>query len=361
MNHLFHLLQEYQRQSDDEDWYCATVVTKSGSSYRRPGAMMLVNPWGKSYGLVSGGCLESDVVHRAQRVRQSGEAEYVIYDTEDEDSFAANLGLGCNGKIGVLIQAVTPAHRTLLQTLHQRMQTKQESYLLQCYQSMQKNRLGDWVLLDQSGQILACTNPALGFSELEMTSLKNHLPEKQSVQLLGDNYWSVARISPPVNLWVLGGGLDAQPMVEIAATLGWLVTVVDHRAGYAREAYFAKAHRVLHLYPDQLTESHDFHSADAFICMTHNKNLDAAWMRQLQGIQRPAYISILGPATRKHEVMTKAGADQNFSAQVIGPAGLAIGGDLPESIALSILSECHAAIFNPAAVDLKTPQLSLEA
>ncbi|RLA41347.1 MAG: hypothetical protein DRR42_24770, partial [Gammaproteobacteria bacterium] len=257
MNHLFHLLQEHQGQSEDEDWYCATVVTKSGSSYRRPGAMMLINPWGKSYGLVSGGCLESDVVHRAQRVRQSGEAEYVVYDTEDEDSFAANLGLGCNGKIGVLIQAVTPSHQTALQMLLQRMQNKQESYLLQCYQSMPKNRLGDWVLLDQSGQILACTNSALGFSELDIAASAKHLPENQSVQLLGDNYWSMARISSPVNLWVLGGGLDAQPMVEMAATLGWLVTVVDHRAGYAREAYFAKAHSVLHLHPDQLTESDD--------------------------------------------------------------------------------------------------------
>ncbi|RLA42723.1 MAG: hypothetical protein DRR06_13785, partial [Gammaproteobacteria bacterium] len=314
-----------------------------------------------SFGLVSGGCLESDVVHRAQRVRQSGEAEYVVYDTEDEDSFAANLGLGCNGKIGVLIQAVTPSHQTALQMLLQRMQNKQESYLLQCYQSMPKNRLGDWVLLDQSGQILACTNSALGFSELDIAASAKHLPENQSVQLLGDNYWSMARISPPVNLWVLGGGLDAQPMVEMAATLGWLVTVVDHRAGYAREAYFAKAHSVLHLHPDQLTESDDLHSADAFICMTHNKNIDAAWMRQLKNIKRPAYISILRPETRKQEVMTMAGAGQNFSAQVRGPAGLAIGGDLPESIALSILSECHAAILNPGAVGLKIPQLRQEA
>ena len=61
MNHLFHLLQDYQPQADDEDWYCATVVTKSGSSYRRPGAMMLVNPWGKSYGLVSGGDLPESI------------------------------------------------------------------------------------------------------------------------------------------------------------------------------------------------------------------------------------------------------------------------------------------------------------
>ncbi len=322
---------------------------------------MFVNPWGKAYGLVSGGCLESDVVHRVQRVRQSGKAEYVIYDTEDEDSFAASLGLGCNGKIGVLIQTVTPSYRALLQTLHQRMRNKEVSHLLQCYQSLQSNRLGDWVLLDQSGQILTITNPALEFSGAGITSLRNALPDKQSVQLIDDNYWSVARISSPVNLWVLGGGLDAQPMVEMAAALGWLVTVVDHRAGYAREAYFPRAHSVLHQHPDQLTDIHDFHSADAFVCMTHNKKTDAAWMRRLKDVQRPGYISILGPETRKKEVMDMAEADRRFRALVRGPAGLDIGGDLPESIALSILSECHAAIFDPGAVGLNALQLSLEA
>ncbi len=190
---------------------------------------MFVNPWGKAYGLVSGGCLESDVVHRVQRVRQSGKAEYVIYDTEDEDSFAASLGLGCNGKIGVLIQTVTPSYRALLQTLHQRMRNKEVSHLLQCYQSLQSNRLGDWVLLDQSGQILTITNPALEFSGAGITSLRNALPDKQSVQLIDDNYWSVARISSPVNLWVLGGGLDA----HVARGNGVFV-VAAHETGVGR-------------------------------------------------------------------------------------------------------------------------------
>lgn len=360
MNHIFHLLRAYQEQSDDEDWYCAMVVTKSGSSYRRPGAMMLIHPLGKSYGLVSGGCLESDVVRRAQRIRNTGEADYVIYDTEDDESFAASLGLGCNGIIGVLIQSVTPLHRSLLQLLTQRLHDKQTSYLVQCYQSSEALRRGEWLLLDQSGKILACTDPALEFSEHEVASVDYQLAANHSVQQLGDNHWSITRVAPPVDLWVLGGGLDAQPLVEMAATLGWLVTLVDHRAGYARPAYFPKAQRILNMHPDQLNDAHELKYANAVICMTHNKNLDAAWMRQLSSIQPPVYISILGPKTRKLEVLAAAGVDQEFSSRVRGPAGLAIGGDLPESIALSVLSECHAAIFNCGHSESKTAQLGSE-
>ncbi len=361
MNHLYHLLQSYLSQPDDEEWYCATVVTKSGSSYRRPGAMMLVNPWGKTHGLVSGGCLESDVVQRAQRVRRSGKAEFVIYDTEDEGSFAANLGLGCNGKIGVLIQSLTSGHRKLLETLQMRMQNGQQSYLLQCYQSLQNDRVGAWVLTDEAGNLLDLSDPEIELSAPAMNALHANLPENQSVEMIEDSYWSVAKISPPVNLWVLGGGLDAQPLVEMAAALGWQVTVVDHRVGYAREAYFGRAHRVIHQHPDELSESDEFNRADAFICITHNKKIDAAWMNKLQTISHAKYIAILGPETRKTEVMDMAGVDQSFRARVKGPAGLALGGDLPESIALSILSECHAALFNPSASGLKTQHLGLGA
>ena len=121
MNPLYPLLEQYLLQHSDKQWSCASMVTKSASSYRWPGAMMMFSPWGKSYGLVSGGCLESDVIGRGQ-MRQT---DYVIYDTADEDSFAANLGLGSNGKIGILIQAISPKHHELLVLLYHRMQNKQ--------------------------------------------------------------------------------------------------------------------------------------------------------------------------------------------------------------------------------------------
>ena len=355
MNHLYHLLAQYLSQQasqnslqhaspNDKQWSCASVVTRSGSSYRWPGAMMIISPWGQSYGLVSGGCLESDVIRRAQKVWQMGQTDYVIYDTSDEESFAANLGLGCHGKIGVLIQAISPKHHELLALLYLRMQNKQVSYLLQCFQATTQEHINHWALLDEQGELLIITadesskkKVTVGFEEL-----KQQLPDRQSVQVMGDKHWAIAKLYSPKHVWVLGGGLDAEPLVKMAATLGWLVTVVDHRTGYARAVNFSKAKKVLNLTPELAAKETSFQLADAFICMTHNKNIDAKWMQQLIDAPNAKYIALLGPSSRKTEVLAMAQVQSSFGDKVYGPAGSdQIVGDLPESIALSIIAQCH--------------------
>jgi len=347
MNHLYHLLEKYLSQQSEGQWSCASVVTRSGSSYRWPGAMMMINPWGKSYGLVSGGCLESDVIRRAQKVWQMGQTDYVIYDTADEESFAASLGLGCNGKIGVLIQRITPKHHELLVLLYQRMQSKRTSYLLQCFQAKVNENTNHWLLLDDLGQLIYTTanKESKNYLMVDLESLQQKLPDRQGAHVIGSNHWATVKISPPKHLWILGGGLDAEPLAEISSTLGWLVTVVDHRVGYARKANFSKAKNVLNLTAEEATQHADFYLADAFICMTHNKNYDAEWMKQLVNAPQAKYIALLGPETRKVEVMDMAKAPRSFSDKVHGPAGSdQIVGDLPESIALSIVSQCHTAL-----------------
>lgn len=349
MNHLYHLLSQYSAQLEngtleEQQWSCATVVTRSGSSYRLPGAMMLINPLGQSYGLVSGGCLESDVRRRSQKVWQMGQADYVIYDTSDEESFASRLGLGCNGIIGVLIQAIGPSHHQLLSLLFNRLKAKKHSYLLQCFQSSDVSFLNHWALVDEQGGYLFSTDDCIVDSVSNLASSSTvMLPQKQTVASIEGSEWSIANIASPVNLWVLGGGIDAEPLVKLAATLGWLVTVVDHRTGYARPTQFKQAHQVLSLAPEQAIQGNGFDQADAFIAMTHNKNIDAQWMEQLKTQNSAKYIAMLGPKIRKQEVMEMANASQDFSAKVFGPAGMEqIQGDLPESIALSIISQCHA-------------------
>lgn len=345
MNHLYHLLEQYLSQHSEEQWSCASVVTRTGSSYRWPGAMMMISPWGKGYGLVSGGCLESDVIRRAQKVWQMGQTDYVVYDTSDEDSFAASLGLGCNGQIGILIQAISPNHHELLTQLYHRMKHKQASFLLQCFQSSVHKNINHWVLLDELGDILfdTCEESNKNQRAVEFKELKQQLPDRQAVQVVDKNYWAIAKITPPKHLWVLGGGLDAEPIVEMAATLGWLITVVDHRVGYAREVNFAKAKNVLSLSPALAAKQTGFHLADAFICMTHNKKIDADWMQELVNAPQAKYIALLGPAERKEEIMVMAKTSNSFSDKVYGPAGSEhIQGDLPESIALSIIAQCHS-------------------
>ncbi|MEY4940262.1 MAG: putative xanthine dehydrogenase subunit, partial [Verrucomicrobiota bacterium] len=82
----------------------ATLVTVQGSSYRRPGARLLVNRDGRRTGSISGGCLEEDVLRHAQRVLATGQAETVTYDTTSENDLVWGVGLGCHGVVSILLE-----------------------------------------------------------------------------------------------------------------------------------------------------------------------------------------------------------------------------------------------------------------
>ena len=344
MNHLYHLLEHYFSQPKEDYWSVATLVTKSGSSYRNSGAMMLISPEGRTFGLISGGCLESDIARRAQRVWQLGKSDFVIYDTEDDESFVSKLELGCNGTIGVIIQAIRQQHHELLTILQQRMKHKQVSYLLQCFKSAVEEDTQHWALLDESANVINTTKTSL---TVEFNSDITILPAKQSVEIMGQQHWSISKIDAPINLWVLGGGVDAMPIVELAATMGWIVTVVDHRVTHGRKSHFTKANTVHNLIPEEAVKEAEFLLADAVICMTHNKSIDARWMQKLSEHEHLAYIALIGPESRKQEVMKLSSTTDSFCEKVYGPAGIAeIKGDLPEAIALSIIAECHQVLAN---------------
>ncbi len=91
-----------------ESTVLSTVVRVTGSSYGGVGARMLIRTDGSTVGLVSGGCLESDLAEHARRVHESGAAEVVRYDTRDDDDAPWGLGLGCNGLIDVLLEPLRP-------------------------------------------------------------------------------------------------------------------------------------------------------------------------------------------------------------------------------------------------------------
>jgi xanthine dehydrogenase accessory factor len=86
----------------------ATVVSVEGSAYRRPGARMLIFTNGGTSGMVSGGCLETDLAERAQDVLLAGGSQTVVYDMRSPDDIVWGLGLGCDGEIRVLLEALDP-------------------------------------------------------------------------------------------------------------------------------------------------------------------------------------------------------------------------------------------------------------
>ncbi|HEU4748905.1 MAG TPA: XdhC family protein, partial [Gemmatimonadaceae bacterium] len=98
--------------SHDENLVLATVVRITGSSYGGVGARMICHGDGSRVGLVSGGCLESDLAEHAGLVYKTGEARVISYDTRDDDDVPWGLGLGCNGLIEVLLEPLSPQQAT---------------------------------------------------------------------------------------------------------------------------------------------------------------------------------------------------------------------------------------------------------
>src|SRR4026207_738662 len=99
-----------QAQQDGKQTALATVVHVEGSSYRRPGARMLIEDDGQLTGAISGGCLEGDALRKALLVMTEKRSKLVTYDTMDDDDAKFGVGLGCNGIIQVLIEPIDPAH-----------------------------------------------------------------------------------------------------------------------------------------------------------------------------------------------------------------------------------------------------------
>ncbi|RMF60905.1 MAG: XdhC family protein, partial [Calditrichaeota bacterium] len=105
MKELQEILQEIQRlEKAGKRYAIATVVKVSGSTYRGPGARMLVSEDGSTVGNISGGCLESDVIANAKEVIATGKPRLVSYDTTAEEDIFWGTGLGCGGITHIFIE-----------------------------------------------------------------------------------------------------------------------------------------------------------------------------------------------------------------------------------------------------------------
>ena len=352
----YSLLEHYLTHSEKIEWVIATIVNKAGSSYRSPGAIMLINSLGQSLGLVSGGCLEANIVLHAKKVFESKKAHYVVYDMLEEDGYAAELGVGCKGKIGVLLQYVTTAHQVLFAELFKRMQEGRASYLQQTFltEDSTQQSLNSIRLFDDAGQLLITT--AQGQENVKYDGLMQLIKQDatHSNITIDQDQLSITKISAPINLWIFGGGSDAIPLVSMAAQMGWRVTLVDHRSSYARSSSFKQASEIFRVHPNDFVQIAQFRQLDAAVLMTHNLNLDAAWLSLLHENNVAKYIGLLGPTERRGNVEVLANIEDRawLMRHVNGPVGIDIGGELPESIALSILAQCHGVLHHRSGLAL---------
>lgn len=342
----------------------ATVVHVQGSSYRRPGARMLVTEDGRLTGAISGGCLEGDALRKARLVMMQQKPMLVTYDTTDEDDATLGVGLGCNGIIQILIEPIDPANPdnpiAFFKTFFRDRQTAVLVTLFSL-ESRTAEQPGTCLFIPEIGSIKSTYTDAI-LDETLRADANDVLKCQQSitksyVTAVGVLTAFMELLQPAISLVVVGAGNDAIPLTDMAAILGWQVTVVDGRANYATPERFPAAQRVLVSKPEQVLAQLVPDQRSIFVLMTHNYNYDRAVLRQLLPLQL-LYIGSLGPKKKLERMLNELqGEGLHISEQMLqniyGPTGLDIGAETSEEIALSILSEIKAVLSKKDSTSLR--------
>ena len=339
----------------------ATVVHVEGSSYRRPGARMLVTDDGQLTGAISGGGLEGDALRKALFAINQQENKLVTYDTTDEDDVQFGVQLGCNGIVQILFEPIDEAktyHPVRL--LRELIGERRDAVLLTLFSLDRPAEQPGTCLLYTVGGI----NTALAaqWKELVLGDVKEAVGTR--VSAFKEYTWNnksykgfVEFLPPPPALVIVGAGNDVLPLVDMTAMLGWHTTVVDGRPLHATVQRFGKADRVLVSRPENVLSQLSADAQTLFLLMTHNYNYDLALLKTIITKGFP-YIGILGPKKKMDRMLDELRAggmafgDEQLAA-IHSPVGLDIGAETAEEIAISIVAEIKAFLSGAAGGPLK--------
>ncbi|MDP9098609.1 MAG: XdhC family protein [Verrucomicrobiota bacterium] len=264
----------------------ATLVRAQGSSYRRPGARMLICTDEARAGSLSGGCLEEEVAQRAMEVMVSGTPSLMSFDTR--------LRFGCNGSIDVFVERL---REDLLPNLATNFLARRAC---------------------RTATFFAGANEHLG---TRLISREIEVSSEAFVQ----------EIEPAIRLLIFGEGPDSVPLRGFAQILGWEVVDIDQPAELPN-------------YADRRT---------AAIVKSHNYGRDFAALSYLLKLDLP-YVGLLGPRKRRDQLLS-AVLDQGIEidAEMFAPAGLDLGAETPEELALALIAEIQAVFAGASAESLR--------
>lgn len=308
----------------------ATLVSVRGSSYRRPGARMLVSADGRRTGAISGGCLEEDIVARTRRVLETGCPELLAYDTSAENDLVWGVGLGCHGVVEVLLERLTDVPPWVLQ-LEENIRLRRATTLRTLWATEANHAIG--------------------------TSL-----HESAHRVPADACSFVETLSAPIQLLVFGAGDDARPLARLAHELGWQILAADPRPVYATAVRFPEAQHARVIQPTAPLDAQGFTFDDhtVAVVMTHHYVHDLPLLRQLLPLNLP-YLGLLGPKARAERILADlaaAGLDVTPEQQerLHAPVGLDLGATTPETVALSIIAEIQSVLAGRSGQPLRDRQ-----
>lgn len=337
----------------------ATVVRVRGSSYRSPGARMLITDDGKWVGSISGGCLEGDALRKARQVMLDNKPITVTYDTNEDSNQNLGIGLGCNGIIDVLIEPVDAGvEKNPIALFKSLVDIRQPVALATVFAGT--TCVGEKVLISGNKVETRLSNSSVSWLvEEKLTSLfESRLSRAETFNHEGDSCEVFLElVQPGFSIILFGGGFDARPVSNLAKSLGWEVQVTDECAAHIAPLFFPTADKLSLCQRQFIDRDFDITRYTACVLMSHNYEYDRDVLKKLVKTEAP-YIGILGPRKRFDKMLTEfAKEDIRLSEEQLGrihsPIGLDIGAEAPDEIAVAIISEIQARFANRSGGFLK--------
>ncbi|MGD0733972.1 MAG: XdhC family protein [Terracidiphilus sp.] len=353
------------------DYVLATVVAVEGSSYRKPGACMLLAPDGRRAGTVSGGCLESDVARRAWWLTENGPVVQRYSSIEEDGDLP--YGSGCGGVIHLLLER-RPTAGPLLMALEQAFELRIPLAVATILEGPEIARRAFAGLPNIAVKNSEAGNGCNDLQSVADTALERRISIEGAAFIGGTETraWADFRPARP-GLWIFGAGDDAIPLLALAKEMGWFVSVSDGRSQLATRSRFSMADSVNVLRLNELAAHHfsqpppalaDLKPTDAALVLTHSFDQDAHALAALLSLNIPlTYIGVLGPQRRTRELLAEAARLLDLPAndaqidrwleQLHAPMGLDLGAESPETIALSVIAEIQQSLTAASALPLR--------
>jgi xanthine dehydrogenase accessory factor len=281
---------------------------------------MLISEDFNSVGAVSGGCVEKEIIHRAKNVFADNKPKIITYD--------GRYKLGCEGILYILIEPFFISEefiQTFSESNANRASLKIESRFTK--EDEASGNFGSVVTFENNKQFV--------FSETFILQQKNDAAIFTQI------------LAPSFKLIIIGGEHDAVKLCKITATLGWEIDVITSAKDSKQLSDFPGAHSVIGDTPETIQFS-DIEQNTAIVIMNHSYVQDLKYLVKLSEYQ-PKYIGVLGAPSKRERLFNELfefvpTISEDFLETIYSPAGLHIGAQTPEEIALSIIAEILSVI-----------------
>lgn len=295
----------------------STLVALNGSSYRKPGVRMLILEDDTMIGAVSGGCVEKEILRQAVSVFKTGESKMMTYD--------GRYRLGCEGTLFILIEPFNPSEALI--AAFEKSVEERKSFQIKSFFAKEEgvhNNFGSFISFDNIQW--------MPFSKTSKAEEKG----RSSLKLFEQN------LKPCFRLVIVGAEHDAAQLSRFASQLGWEVVVITSAVNQQNIHDFPGATTLIQEDPNLLNIQW-VNEQTAIVFMTHNYAKDLQYLLALKSTN-PVYMGLLGPFNRREKIINDLiehypEVDDAFLEKIYGPAGLNIGAETAQEIAISICAE----------------------